>query len=51
MTYNLNSITFYYIKLVTMHSFKIILISLAPVLAIPAMSPRDIDSDEPFDFG
>ncbi|KAG7418681.1 hypothetical protein Forpi1262_v016435 [Fusarium oxysporum f. sp. raphani] len=34
-----------------MHSFKIILISLAPVLAVPAMSPRDIDSDEPFDFG
>ncbi|KAL9562022.1 hypothetical protein ACKAV7_013945 [Fusarium commune] len=34
-----------------MHYFKIILISLAPVLAIPAMSPRDIDSDEPFDFG
>ncbi|TVY67777.1 hypothetical protein Focb16_v003037 [Fusarium oxysporum f. sp. cubense] len=34
-----------------MHSFKIILISLAPVLAMPATSPRDINSDEPFDFG
>ncbi|KAH7239995.1 uncharacterized protein BKA55DRAFT_542592 [Fusarium redolens] len=34
-----------------MHSLKIILISLAPVLAIPATSPRDIDFDEPFDFG
>ncbi|EWZ29840.1 hypothetical protein FOZG_16697 [Fusarium oxysporum Fo47] len=33
-----------------MHSFKIILISLAPALVIPAMSPQDIDSDEPFDF-
>ncbi|KAF5565392.1 hypothetical protein FNAPI_1707 [Fusarium napiforme] len=34
-----------------MHSFKIILISLAPVLAMPATSPRDMESDEPFDFG
>ncbi|EXA34129.1 hypothetical protein FOVG_14977 [Fusarium oxysporum f. sp. pisi HDV247] len=34
-----------------MHSFKIILISPAPVLAMPATSPRDINSDEPFDFG
>ncbi|EXK77315.1 hypothetical protein FOQG_17976 [Fusarium oxysporum f. sp. raphani 54005] len=34
-----------------MHSFKIILISLAPILAMPATSPRDINSDEPFDFG
>ncbi|KAF4416173.1 hypothetical protein FACUT_12828 [Fusarium acutatum] len=34
-----------------MHSFNIILISLAPVLAMPAMSPRDIDAEEPFDFG
>ncbi|KAF5256763.1 hypothetical protein FOXYS1_12737 [Fusarium oxysporum] len=34
-----------------MHFFKIILISLAPVLAMAATSPRDINSDEPFDFG
>jgi len=33
-----------------MHSFKFILISLAPVLAMPATSPRDIAADEPFDF-
>ncbi|KAL5586791.1 hypothetical protein FOBRF1_016661 [Fusarium oxysporum] len=34
-----------------MHSFKIIIISLAPVLAMPATSPRGIDAEEPFDFG
>ncbi|KAF9773831.1 hypothetical protein IL306_008269 [Fusarium sp. DS 682] len=34
-----------------MLSFRIILITLAPVLAVPAMSPRAIESDAPLDFG
>ncbi|KAF5974440.1 hypothetical protein FBULB1_7790 [Fusarium bulbicola] len=33
-----------------MHSFKIILISLVPVLAMPATSPLDIHDEESFDF-
>ncbi|KAF4331904.1 hypothetical protein FBEOM_14313 [Fusarium beomiforme] len=34
-----------------MLSSHVILLAISPVLAVPAITPRALDSDEPFDFG